>query len=74
MYCNLLPDAYDISLQHNSYPLTTLQKEPFENIMGEGENAANQHFLLFPQCFLTFQNQSTEGTVMVVVRLMLSFW
>ena len=28
--------------------LTTLKKEPFENIMGKGENAGNQHFLLFP--------------------------
>ena len=25
---------------------------PFENITGKGENAGNQHFLLFPQCFL----------------------
>ena len=23
-----------------------------ENIVGKGENAGNQHFLLFPQCFL----------------------
>ena len=23
----------------------------FENIVGKGENAGNQHFLLFPQCF-----------------------
>ena len=23
----------------------------FENIMGKGENAGYQHFLLFPQCF-----------------------
>ena len=22
-----------------------------ENILGKGENAGNQHFLLFPQCF-----------------------
>ena len=33
----------------------TLQKKPFENIMGKGENADNQHFLLFPQCFQSFQ-------------------
>ena len=28
-----------------------------ENIVGKGENAGNQHFLLFPQCFssLLFQ-------------------
>ena len=23
-----------------------------ENIVGKGENAGHQHFLLFPQCFL----------------------
>ena len=27
--------------------------DKFENIAGKGENAANQHFLLFPQCFQT---------------------
>ena len=25
----------------------------FEKIVGKGENAGNQHFLLFPLCFLT---------------------
>ena len=25
----------------------------FKNIVGKGENASYQHFLLFPQCFLT---------------------
>ena len=29
----------------------TLYKKPFENIVGKGENAGNQHFLLFPPCF-----------------------
>ena len=29
--------------------------DPFENIVEKGENAGNQHFLLFPQCFLPFQ-------------------
>ena len=28
--------------------VTTLKKEAFENIVGKGENAGNQHFLLFP--------------------------
>ena len=32
--------------------LKTLKMKPFENIVGRGENADNQHFLLFPQCFL----------------------
>ena len=31
----------------------------FENIVGKGENAGNQHFLLFPQCFLPFQTQKS---------------
>ena len=32
-----------------------LDKSPFENIVEKGEeNASNQHFLLFPQCFLPF--------------------
>ena len=36
--------------------LTTLKKKPFENI-GKGENAGNQHFLLFPQCFVPLPKQ-----------------
>ena len=31
--------------------------KPFESIVGKGENAGNQHFLLFPQCFLLFPRQ-----------------
>ena len=30
-------------------------KKAVENIVGKGEKASNQHFLLFQQCFLTFQ-------------------
>ena len=30
-----------------------------ENIVGKGENAGHQHFLLFPQCF--FQKPSFAG-------------
>ena len=33
--------------------LTTLEKNPLENIVGIGENAGNQHFPFFPQCFFT---------------------
>ena len=35
----------------------TLRKKAFENILVKGENAGNQHFLFFPQCFLTFLKQ-----------------
>ena len=38
----------------NSLPTAPTFKTPSENIVGKGENAGNQHFLLFPQCFLSF--------------------
>ena len=38
------------SLPHNP----DLKKKPFENIVGKGENAGNQHFLLFPHYFPPF--------------------
>ena len=44
-------------LPHNP-DLTTLGKKPLENIVGKGEKAGNQHFLLFPQCFLPFPKQN----------------
>ena len=37
--------------------LTTLYMDPFENNVGNREYAGNQHFLLFPQCFLSFPKQ-----------------
>ena len=42
-------------LTTQSQLLMTLGKNPFENIVGKGENAGNQHFLLFPQCFQRYQ-------------------
>ena len=35
-------------LPHSPDFLTTLIKRPFENILGKGESAGNQHFLPFP--------------------------
>ena len=35
----------------------TLKKEFLKTIVRKGENAGNQHFLHFPQCFLPFPNQ-----------------
>ena len=34
--------------------LITRTKEALENTVGKGENAGNQHFLLFLQCFLPY--------------------
>ena len=41
----------------------TLGKRTFENLMGKRENAGNQHFLLFPQGFLS--NQRHKPTILV---------
>ena len=35
----------------------TLKKRAFVNILGKGENAGNQHFLLFSECLLPDQRQ-----------------
>ena len=35
----------------------TLYKNPFENIVGKGENAGNQHFLLSYNVFNPSQNK-----------------
>ena len=34
-----------------------MEEIAFENIMGKGENAGNQPFLPFPQCFILFPIQ-----------------
>ena len=36
---------------------TTLRVKTLENNVEKGENAGNQHFLLFPQCFLPYQRE-----------------
>ena len=46
-----------LTLHHTNQLSTTLGKKHFENIVGKGENAVNQHFFLFPQCFLPLPNQ-----------------
>ena len=51
------------------------RKKPFENIVGKGENAGNQHFLLFPQCFLSYQRQKPSFELHLFCRLQMpSIW
>ena len=38
----------------------TLKKKSYENIVGKEENAGNQHFLLFPQCFPPYSRQKSS--------------
>ena len=33
-----------------------MRKKPFKNTVGKGENAAYQHFFLFLQCFLPYED------------------
>ena len=42
------------------HTIPTLGKKPFENIVGKGENAGSQHFLLFPLCFQPYQRQKSS--------------
>ena len=35
-------------------------KKALENTVANGENAGNQHFLLFPQCFLPYQGEKSS--------------
>ena len=32
----------------------------FQNILGKEEDAGKQHFLLFPQCLLSYQRQKSQ--------------
>ena len=40
--------------------LWPLRKKPFENTVRKGENAGNQHFLLFSQCFLPYWRKISQ--------------
>ena len=60
MCVNPLPDVKILDLSRlkafadgnlNVYQKLTLTLGIIENIVGKGENAGYQHFLLFPQCF-----------------------
>ena len=40
-----------------------------ENIVGKGENAGYQHFLLFPQCFHKFQKTPSTRSLKLETAL-----
>ena len=75
---NLLPVylvGYNLPFTTLPRFLTTLKRKPFENIEGEGENAGNQHFLLFPQCFLIIPKRISDFKLHLFCCLqMLSIW
>ena len=47
------------SLPHNP-DFNDPKEEGFGKTLGKGENAGNQHFLLFPQCFLFYQRKKSS--------------
>ena len=49
--------------------LMTLKKKALENTVGKGEIAANQHFLLFLQCFLLYQREKSSFYQCLICRL-----
>ena len=54
-----IPFVY-LPLHHTTLTLkTNLKKKAFENIVGRGENAGNQHFLIFTHCFLLIPPRSS---------------
>ena len=46
-----------LTLFHTILCFTTLKKKSFENIVEQGENAGNRHFLLSPHVFYLFSKQ-----------------
>ena len=44
-----------------SLVVRTLKQRALENFVRKGENAGNQHFLLFPQCFPAYQDMFTSS-------------
>ena len=45
----------------------TLYKKYLENIVGKGENAGNQHFLLFPTMFSTLSPKKFNFSVTFIL-------
>ena len=49
-----------LPLYHTIPSFKDPKKEAFGHIVRKGENAGNQHFLLFPHCFLLYQGQKSS--------------
>ena len=45
----------------------TPEEKPFENIVRKGDNADNQHFLLFPTMFSTLHKTNFEFSVTFIL-------
>ena len=63
--CRIISTLY--LLPHNH------EKKTSENIVGKGENTGNQHFLLFPQCFLPFSKQISNFQFTLILSSAIAF-
>ena len=62
-------------LYHTILTFNNPKEESFGNTVGKGENAGNQHFLLFPRCFLLYQREKSSFQQHLICHLqMLSIW
>ena len=67
-----LSERPDLDLYHI---ITMLSRKLFEKNVGIGESAGNQHFLLFPRCFLLLPKQISIFQSHLLYRLQtLSIW
>ena len=55
------------------HSLMTPKKEAFDNIVGTGENAGNQHYHLFPPCFLPIPKQILISQFHLILSLANAF-
>ena len=61
LYSKLVWHEYSLKHFTTQYRLLkTPQKRALENTVRKGENGSNQHFLLFPQCFLLYQREKSS--------------
>ena len=68
-------NAVLVTLYHTVPTFNDPEIEAFGNIVEKGENAGNQHFLLFPQCFLPFSGQiSIFQPILFCCLQVLSIW
>ena len=56
--CHILPHNDPCPFFTQSWLLMTLRKKPFENIVGKGENAGNQHFSFFHKGFYPIEDRN----------------
>ena len=66
--CNILSWVFINPLSNNLMYQQLQGRSLFQNIVGKGENAGNQHFLLLPLCFLSNEIQTLPFQKVLMCR------